>query len=244
MKIQNYLKSNYSNKSTRRKFVQNLALYGCLLLILIAVIFLRFSNANVGEKFSRLEFNCSPLLYLLPMTVISVFLAVMFLKIFNELYVCKNHTHRVRLAGLLKIKKFEEALDLISKSSDMVIRKYSRELIKAIKRHGENRIKVKDVDICNTYWGYGRAGLISIGVLFTFVGVYRVMINLGKSSQPVLQDLFSGAGEALSSTIVGGGFGCIVLIYFLTLTMMKNRMIEIENIFLNNLNLEVDWNVQ
>jgi hypothetical protein len=66
------------------------------------------------------------------------------------------------------------------------------------------------------------------------------MINLGKSSQPVLQDLFSGAGEALSSTIVGGGFGCIVLIYFLTLTMMKSRMIAIEQAFFNNIGLEVD----
>jgi hypothetical protein len=240
MKIQNYLKANYSNKRTRRKIVQNFALYGCLLFVLTVVIVIRFSNANVGVKSSRLEFNWSPLLYLLPMTVISVFLSVMFLKIFDELYVCKSHIHRVRLAGLLKIKKFEEALDLITKSSDMVIRKYSRELIKAIKSHGENRIKVKDVDICNTYWGYGRAGLISIGVLFTFVGVYRVMINLGKSSQPVLQDLFSGAGEALSSTIVGGGFGCIVLIYFLTLTMMKSRMIAIEQAFFNNIGLEVD----
>lgn len=240
MKIQNYLKPNCNN-STRRKFIQRLALYGCLLFILIAVIFLRFSNANVGEGLTRLEFNWLTLLYLVPMTVISAFLSVMFLKRFSQLYVCKNHTHRARLADLLRIKRFDEVSELIKKSSDAVIRKYSGELIKAVNL-GENKIKVRDIDLNNLIWEYGKVIPTIIGFMFSLIGVSRVMFTLGELSNPSLQNLFAGISQSILSSVVGSGFSFLAIIYFFVLTIMKNRMTEIERSFLNKVCLEVDSN--
>lgn len=215
----------------------------------IFIVFLSTASAIwllfFGNKHIRFDFF--PLLYLMPMVAVSGYLSILFLKKFDELHHENCHKDRQILAGLINTHDFYNAHTLVHKSNDRLIQKYSGELRNAIEkiRKGSKPLKIlrRETSLDLPVWQSCKAIPTIVGFAFSIIGVVTTMLTLGNANgaqHPSVQDILSGVGTSLMSSIAGTYFSFLIIIYFLILTIMKHRLAETEKNFFNEIGMEAD----
>ncbi|MCF6147494.1 MAG: hypothetical protein E3K37_02425 [Candidatus Kuenenia sp.] len=233
-----FINSKKSYQSFRKKILQS------LLFIFLATAFAAWL---LFSKNKNIRLDLSPLLYLLPMYGVSGYISILFLRKFEELHYQKHHKDRRTLAAFIDACDFLNAQTLIRRSNDKLIQKYANALVGAIDkvRRGIKPAKIsrREISLDLPVWQSCKAIPTIVGFAFSIIGVVTTMLTLGNANgaqHPSVQDILSGVGVSLMSSIAGTYFSFLIIIYFLILTIMKHRMAETEKNFFHEIGMEAD----
>lgn len=232
-------------KKFANKVVNQSSKRGLSRFLLFIFLTTAFAAWLIFSKNKNILLDLSPLLYLIPMYGVSGYISILFLRKFEELHYEKYHKDRQALADFINNHDFLNAHTLIQRSNDKLIQKYSREIRDALDklRRGCKAAKISRSEPCLDLpiWQNCKAIPTIVGFAFSIIGVVSTMLTLGNANSaqhPSIQDILSGVGVSLMSSIAGTYFSFLIIVYFLILTIMKHRLAETEKNFFHETGME------